>query len=154
MSVEHLSGAEAEHLEAHLSLWQAYVHPDANPTEIELWGAVRSACDWVPKLLAERRALKEAGQACVAALAESHRAYEQAHADRMEMVAPERAAQLAEASRTIDALRAERGELRSILERLRVDDWYVYEGRLEASATHPVDLMDELRALLGREGGA
>jgi len=60
---EYLSAAELESLDNHVALWRAYVRPDADPTEMELWGAVRSAVDYTPKLLAEVRALREKAEA-------------------------------------------------------------------------------------------
>jgi hypothetical protein len=56
---ERLREEEVENLKTHLGLWRAYVHPDGNPTEMELWGAVRSVCDWLPRLLAERDELTD-----------------------------------------------------------------------------------------------
>lgn len=48
-----------ETLRRHIDLWRAYVHPEANPTEIELWGAVRTVVDHLPALLAELEAARE-----------------------------------------------------------------------------------------------
>ena len=40
-----------EALANHLDLWRAYLRPDANPTEMELWGALRTVMDFLPDLL-------------------------------------------------------------------------------------------------------
>ena len=47
-----------ETLRRHIDLWGAYVHPEANPTEIELWGAVRTVVDHLPALLSSLEAAR------------------------------------------------------------------------------------------------
>lgn len=71
------SGMNTEKLDAieiDLALWRAYVQHDANPTELEMWGAVRTAVDVVPDLLAAARRCAElrAENAKLRAVIEEH----------------------------------------------------------------------------------
>jgi len=50
---------DLDRIEAQLALWRMYVRPDTDPTEMELWGAVRAAVDVLPWLIARARLCAE-----------------------------------------------------------------------------------------------
>ena len=90
---------------------------------------------------AERK-LRNALPRLLARLADAGKAYEQSAEGLIAGLRTENEALLAR----LDAAE-------ELLMRLHVDDWYVYEGRIEASARLSVELVDAIRAHLGARAG-